>query len=156
MILIGRYTSPFARRVGVTLNLLGLEFEHRPLSVWDDAEALKDVNPLRRVPALVLDDGRVLVESMAIVDVLDDLVGPERALLPRTGPLRSESLRLDGFKGRSLDFRPWSGELRQPIHLAHPGGVVSVSPQDGFLHPLTELDTLGIDRPESRCFMAKR
>ena len=70
--------------------------------------------------------------------------------------LRSDRLRLDGFKGRSLDFRPWSGELRQPIHLAHPGGVVSVSPQDGFLHPVTELDTLGIDRPESRCFMAKR
>lgn len=58
---------------------------------------------------------------------------------------------LDGFKGRKLTFRPWSGQLRQPIPLVHPRGLVDVSPQPGYLHPETELDTLGFDRPESRC-----
>lgn len=65
--------------------------------------------------------------------------------------VRSDRLRLDGFKGRSLSFRPWSGELRQPIHVIQPRAVVSVSPQDGMLHPVTDLDTLGIDRSESKC-----
>lgn len=63
----------------------------------------------------------------------------------------SETLPVDGFKGRKLTFRPWNGELRQPIPLVHPRGLVSNSPQDGFLHPTSELDTLGFDRPESSC-----
>lgn len=63
----------------------------------------------------------------------------------------SETLPVDGFKGRKLTFRPWNGQLRQPIPLVHPRGLVSNSPQDGFLHPTTELDTLGFDRPESSC-----
>lgn len=63
----------------------------------------------------------------------------------------SETLPVDGFKGRKLTFRPWNGQLRQPIPLVHPRGLVSNSPQDGFLHPTSELDTLGFDRPESSC-----
>lgn len=94
MILIGQYDSPFVRRVAVTLRLYGLPFEHRPWSVWRDAERLAEHNPLRRVPTLVLDDGTALVETFAILDALDDLVGPERALLPRGGPVRREGLRL--------------------------------------------------------------
>ncbi|MGQ4808721.1 hypothetical protein NKDENANG_02109 [Candidatus Entotheonellaceae bacterium PAL068K] len=57
----------------------------------------------------------------------------------------------DGYKGPSLDFRPWNHQLRQAIILTTPRARVSVSPQDGFLHPTTELDTLGYDRAESRC-----
>jgi ABC transporter substrate binding protein (PQQ-dependent alcohol dehydrogenase system) len=69
--------------------------------------------------------------------------------------LLSESLPVDGFKGRKLTFRPWNGQLRQPIALVHPRGLVSTSPQDGFLHPTSELDTLGFDRPESRCRLSE-
>lgn len=58
---------------------------------------------------------------------------------------------LQGFKGRKLNFRPWDHELRQPILLASPNAVVSASPQEGFLHPKTTLDTLGYDEPESGC-----
>ena len=65
----------------------------------------------------------------------------------------SETLPVDGFKGRKLTFRPWNGQLRQPIPLVHPRGLVTNSPQDGFLHPSSELDTLGFDRPESQCRM---
>ena len=66
----------------------------------------------------------------------------------------SADLPLDGFKGRKLSFRPWNGELRQPIPLVHPRALVSTSPQDGFLHPSNEMDSLGYDRPEVSCDLA--
>jgi len=67
----------------------------------------------------------------------------------------SEALPIDGFKGRKLTFRPWNGQLRQPIPLVHPRSLVTNSPQDGFLHPTSELDTLGFDRPESQCRLSE-
>ncbi|AVU74693.1 branched-chain amino acid ABC transporter substrate-binding protein [Pseudomonas sp. Fig-3] len=63
----------------------------------------------------------------------------------------SEQLPLDGFKGRKLSYRPWNGQLRQPIPLVQPRALVSTSPQDGFLHPTNEMDSLGYDRPEVSC-----
>jgi len=92
--LIGQYDSPFVRRVAITLRRYGMAYKHVPWSVWSDADALGQVNPLRRVPTLVLEDGTALVDSAAIIDALDDQVGAERALLPRTGPARREALRL--------------------------------------------------------------
>lgn len=65
--------------------------------------------------------------------------------------LLSDKLTLAGFKGVPLSFRPWNGQLRQPVLLVAPRMLVSVSPQDGYLHETTELDTLGFDRPESGC-----
>ena len=65
--------------------------------------------------------------------------------------LLSDQLPLDGFKGRKLSYRPWNGELRQPIPLVQPRALVSTSPQDGFLHPFNEMDSLGYDRPEVTC-----
>ena len=63
----------------------------------------------------------------------------------------SDQLPLDGFKGRKLSYRAWNGQLRQPIPIVQPRALVSTSPQDGFLHPVTELDTLGYDKPEVTC-----
>ncbi|WP_022962764.1 ABC transporter substrate-binding protein [Halopseudomonas pelagia] len=63
----------------------------------------------------------------------------------------SDKLPLDGFKGRKLSYRTWNGQLRQPIPLVQPRALVSNSPQEGFLHPQTDLDTLGFDQPESKC-----
>ncbi|MCP4595836.1 ABC transporter substrate-binding protein [Neptuniibacter sp.] len=65
--------------------------------------------------------------------------------------IRSDQFELAGFKGRKLDYRDWSGQLRQPIPLVHPRSLVSQSPQEGFLHPKNELDTLGFDKPEVKC-----
>ena len=65
--------------------------------------------------------------------------------------IRSEDFELAAFKGRKLSFRTWNGQLRQPIPLIHPRSVVSLSPQEGFLHRVNELDTLGFDQPETRC-----
>ncbi len=65
--------------------------------------------------------------------------------------LRSPEFELAAFKGRKLTYRSWNGQLRQPILLTTGKLHVTVSPQPGFLHQLTELDTLGLDRPETRC-----
>ena len=65
--------------------------------------------------------------------------------------IASDEFELAGFKGRKLDYRAWSGQMRQPIPLVHPRSLVSQSPQEGFLHPKSELDTLGFDAPESQC-----
>ncbi|WP_208103541.1 ABC transporter substrate-binding protein [Rubellimicrobium sp. CFH 75288] len=65
--------------------------------------------------------------------------------------LLGDAFNLAAFKGQPLTFRPWNGQLRQPILLTDGRITVSVSPQDGFLHPLSPLDTLGPDRPESAC-----
>ena len=65
--------------------------------------------------------------------------------------LRGPDFLLSGFKGQGQSFRPWDGQMRQPILIAGPRVLVSVSPQPGFLHRGSELDTLGHDREESRC-----
>jgi ABC transporter substrate binding protein (PQQ-dependent alcohol dehydrogenase system) len=67
--------------------------------------------------------------------------------------LRSEDFSLAAFKGQKLTFRSWNQQLRQPIFLGDGRSVVSTSPQEGFLHQKTELDTLGIDEPETACKM---
>ena len=94
MILIGQYDSPFVRRVGIALRLYGLAFEHRPWSTFGDADLIAPFNPLRRVPTLVLDDGEVLIESGAILDHLDELVGPARALIAEGGEARRQALKV--------------------------------------------------------------
>lgn len=63
----------------------------------------------------------------------------------------SEKFALAGFKGRKLTYRDWNGQLRQPIPLTHPRAVVALAPLEGFLHQRNELDTLGLDKPESKC-----
>ncbi len=71
-----------------------------------------------------------------------------------SGFLRSDKFELAGYKGARLSFRPWDGQLRQPILLADVRSLVSVSPPPGrFLHQFSELDTLGVDRPETKCRM---
>jgi ABC transporter substrate binding protein (PQQ-dependent alcohol dehydrogenase system) len=63
----------------------------------------------------------------------------------------SDAFELAAFKGQKVTFRPWNGQLRQPILLYDGRITVSVSPQEGFLHQVSPLDTLGLDRPESSC-----
>jgi ABC transporter substrate binding protein (PQQ-dependent alcohol dehydrogenase system) len=65
--------------------------------------------------------------------------------------MKSEDFGVAAYKGQKLTLRDWDWQLRQPILLSDGRTVVSVSPQPGFLHQVTELDTLGIDRPETRC-----
>lgn len=93
MILIGMFDSPFVRRVAVSLNVLGIPFEHRNWSVGKDFELIRHFNPLGRVPTLVQPDGEALIDSSAILDFLDQRAG-ERALLPPVGLERRDALRV--------------------------------------------------------------
>jgi glutathione S-transferase len=94
MILIGQYDSPFVRRAGIALRLYGLPFEHRPWSVFADAEKIQRYNPLIRVPTLVLDTGIALTDSHIILDHIDSLAAPERRLFPAREPERHRALRI--------------------------------------------------------------
>ena len=94
MILIGQYDSPFVRRVAIAMRLHGIAFEHRPWSTFGDADKIAPYNPLRRVPTLVLDSGEALIESTAILDYLDELVGPDKAMIAPRGEARRRHLRV--------------------------------------------------------------
>lgn len=108
MFLIGQYDSPFVRRVAIAMRLYGIVYEHKPWSTFGDADKIAPYNPLRRVPTLVLDDGEALIESAAILDYLDDRVGPDKAMIARSGDARRRHLRICalasglGDKGVSL------------------------------------------------------
>ena len=65
--------------------------------------------------------------------------------------MKSPSFDVAAFKGVGLSLRNWNGQLRQPIVVTTPKLLVTVSPQQGFLHQFSELDTLGIDKPETKC-----
>jgi ABC transporter substrate binding protein (PQQ-dependent alcohol dehydrogenase system) len=60
-------------------------------------------------------------------------------------------VELDGSKGVSMSFRPWDGQLRQPLLLSDGFQVVAIAPAEGVLHPKNNLDTLGADAPEKLC-----
>jgi ABC transporter substrate binding protein (PQQ-dependent alcohol dehydrogenase system) len=63
----------------------------------------------------------------------------------------SEKFNLAAFKGRPVTYRNWNGQLRQPLLITSPRLMISVSPQKGFLHQFSTLDTLGYDRSETKC-----
>lgn len=65
--------------------------------------------------------------------------------------LLSDDFKLAAFKGGAVSFRPWNGQLRQPVILSDGRLTVSISPQEGFLHQVSPLDTLGLDRAETAC-----
>lgn len=97
------FDSPYVRRVAIAMTLLGLEFEHRNWSVGRDFDRIREYSPIGRVPALVLDSGEVLAESAMILDYLDSLAGPQRALLPVEGVARRQALRLIGLATGAAD-----------------------------------------------------
>ena len=94
MILVGQMDSPFVRRVAVTMNHYGFPFERKPLSVFKDLKALSGINPLGKVPALILDDNETLFDSQMILDHLDETVGPDVSLTPPAGEDRRKILRV--------------------------------------------------------------
>ena len=68
MILVGQYDSPFVRRVAISLRVLGFAYEHDTRSVFADFDAMRAINPLGRIPSLILPDGETLIDSAAILD----------------------------------------------------------------------------------------
>lgn len=150
MILIGQYDSPYVRRVAIALTMLGLPFTRSPLSVFSDAVALRRINPLGRVPALVLDDGEVIVDSAAILDHLDERVGPGKALVPPSGAGRRRALRIMSlatgvndkavalaserfFRSPETRYQPWIDRLQTQLHEALTALEAEAPADDWFL-----------------------
>jgi glutathione S-transferase len=91
--LIGQFDSPFVRRVGIALTRYAMPFEHLPYSTFGEGDRFHHLNPLKRVPTLVLDGGEVLIGSDAILDHLDETHGRERALIAASGAPRRAALK---------------------------------------------------------------
>lgn len=91
--------------------------------------------------------------AWAAVRSIGEAATRSRSLDPAklAGYMRSDDFLLAGFKGQGMSYRPWDGQLRQPILIAGSRLLVSASPQPGFLHQRTPLDTLGVDQEESKC-----
>ncbi len=103
MILVGQYDSPFVRRVAIALHMLDLPFERDTRSVFADAAEMRKINPLGRIPSLILDTGEVLIDSWVILDHIDEIVGPARALLPERGADRRRGLRIAALSAGGVD-----------------------------------------------------
>ena len=79
-LLFGKFLSPYVRRVGVSLNILGIAFERSVISAIDDESKREAVNPVGRVPAMRLESGEILIESAAILDHYDEIVEPSMSI----------------------------------------------------------------------------
>ncbi len=109
MILTGQLDSPFVRRVAIALHIYGLPFEHNVISAYDDFGELLALNPLGKVPALQLDDARVLADSTLILDYLDRLAGQDKSLWPSSLEARASVLAhvgiAVGLAEKAVEFR---------------------------------------------------
>jgi glutathione S-transferase len=104
MRLIGRYSSPYTRRVAITLKLYGLSFEHQGTIPFAEGKSdLRRVNPLGRVPVLVTPNDENLCESHVIIDYLDSLVADDVRLTPAEGPDRFRILNYTAIAGGATD-----------------------------------------------------
>ena len=132
MKLIGMLDSPYVRRVAVCLQLQGINYEHLPLSVFRNMDAVREINPVIKVPTLVLDDGQVLMDSTLILQYLS-LLRPATSIPDLASSVRA--LRLTGLalaayekavqivyerKLRPLDKQhaPWMERVSMQLHAA--------------------------------------
>lgn len=97
MKLVGPHLSGFTRRAAITMKLLDIPYEHLNLHAYLQKEEVRRYSPMGKVPALVLDNGEVLIDSPGIIDVLHEMAGPDRALIPPPGPDRLKALQLIGI-----------------------------------------------------------
>lgn len=97
MKLVGMLDSPYVRRVAISLELYGLDFEHEALSVFRDYPAFSAINPVVKAPTLVLDDGTVLMDSSLILDYLETLAPVDKKLLPQAPAERARDLHVLGL-----------------------------------------------------------
>ena len=97
MQLIGMLDSPYVRRVAVSLQLLGVRFEHRSISVFSTFEQFRQINPVVKSPSLICDDGEVLMDSTLIIEYAEALASGRRSLMPSALSDRQHELRLVGL-----------------------------------------------------------
>ena len=148
MVLIGLLDSPYVRRVAISLQLQGLNFEHRPLSVFRDFEAFRAINPVVKAPTLVCDDGTVLMDSSLILGYSESLA--RRPLMPKDPAGLRCDLRVIGLGLAALDKAVqliYERNLRPP-HKQHEPWVDRVTGQ--MLAALTDLEAEVVRRPPAQ------
>jgi glutathione S-transferase len=94
MQLIGMLDSPYVRRVAVTMRVLGIGYEHNPLSIFHTYDEFRVLNPLVKVPTLLCDDGEMIVDSTLIIDYIESLAG--QSLMPSDSAQRRTALQRIG------------------------------------------------------------
>ncbi|HEX4599088.1 MAG TPA: glutathione S-transferase [Burkholderiaceae bacterium] len=97
MQLIGMLDSPYVRRVAISLQVLGLPFEHRSISVFRQVDQFKELNPVVKAPSLVCDDGTVLMDSTLILQYAEQLAAAARSLMPADAGQVQRALRVIGL-----------------------------------------------------------
>jgi ABC transporter substrate binding protein (PQQ-dependent alcohol dehydrogenase system) len=141
------YRSWDARPVAGTNGLVPMSW-HPALEQWGATQFQNRFRRLANRPMRPLDYD-VWVAVRSIGEAATRVKSAEPAAM--IAYLKSADFDLAAFKGRKLSYRAWDGQLRQPILIATAKLPVTVSPQPGFLHQFSELDTLGIDKPETSC-----
>ena len=126
MILVGQYDSPFVRRVAIALNHYGMVFERRVLSTFQDFDEMLVINPLGKVPSLILPEGDHLYDSRAIIEYLERIAPPDRRLTPTDDALRRDMLRVEAvgtglsekIYERAIEFSRRSPGTQDPAWIA--------------------------------------
>jgi len=133
MILIGMLDSPYVRRVAIYMKVLGIHFEHRPLSVFSDFDALAKINPTVKVPTLITDDNQVLIDSTLIINYLEKYSGHTPVPTSASEAEEQRDLRLTGFalaacekavqvvyeqrvRPEEKQHQPWVNRITQQLH----------------------------------------
>ncbi|MGC0992290.1 glutathione S-transferase family protein [Pantoea agglomerans] len=133
MILIGMLDSPYVRRVAIYMKVLGVQFEHRPLSVFGDFDSLTKINPAVKVPTLITDDNQVLIDSTLIIHYLEKYCGHSPAPTSASGVEEFRDLHLTGFalaacekavqivyeqrlRPEEKQHQPWVDRVTQQLH----------------------------------------
>lgn len=94
MQLIGMLDSPYVRRTAISLKLLGVNFEHRAVSVFSTFEKFQKINPIVKAPSLICDDGEVLMDSTLIIEYAEAIAGLSKSLMPSGLKARQHELRI--------------------------------------------------------------
>ena len=133
--LIGMLDSPFVRRVAVTARMLGVPYEHNPISIFRSYDEFREINPLVKVPTLVCEDGTMLVDSTLIINYLESVCADGRSLMPDDLADRTRVLQIVGValvamektaqivyertqRPKEVQHKPWLNRLTQQLRAA--------------------------------------
>ena len=133
MILIGMLDSPYVRRVAIYMKVLGIEFEHRPLSVFSDFDAFTKINPAVKAPTLITDNNQLLIDSTLIINYLGKYSRRSPALTSASGAEELRDMHLTGFalaacekavqlvyeqrlRPEEKQHQPWVNRVTQQLH----------------------------------------
>jgi glutathione S-transferase len=147
MVLIGMLDSPYVRRVAVSLKLMGLPFEHRPVSVFRHFEQYRAVNPVVKSPTFLADDGTMLMDSTLILDYLEAVAPLSKRLMPADVKARLAVLRLIGFAMAANEkcVQVHYEHTQRPPEKAHGPWLERVTKQANAAFEELEVDVLGLN-----------